>query len=191
MQILVCLILFSTLVFHRERESFGPVINLCMKRLPSKSNRAVPEILTAFAFGMTGLVTGIVFDIAMYLFLRKRRRIASNPKIAMIAWGPLANDNPVPLVSPGTKDLSKSKATVPIKATCLGVVNLFSVTIFQYLAQFRFSHDVLSRFVMLVVFGLYLAFHMPLVIWLTVKSNSKKKVSKPIIAPPRGLQFHE
>ena len=108
------------------------------------------------------------------------------PQIAMVAWAPQQSL----LVSANHNDYSKR--TIPIQATCLGVVNLILLAAVGYISTFHFSSSIgIENFFFQNYVNIYVATHMPLVLLLTVKSNEKKKTSPQIINPPLGLQFHE
>ncbi len=160
--------------------SFGPVLQSCHEaKNPSTSPTVIIGPVLCLLTGASGLAIGIIFDIGMYKFLKRRQTVIC-PAIAMVAWGP-------PIVSGGSKD--KMKATVPIKATTLGVINLCIIFIINYFIVFHFSNADYGRYAFRTCLGLYAMAHMPLILFLTVKSNKSKGASN--VHPPHGLQFHE
>ncbi len=210
LQVFLCSIMFSTVYFYQS--PFGPVISTCLIQNnkttvpdPDPDPPGLPIFLgpmLVFATGALGLIIDIVFDSAMFMFLRKRKQSLVQPQIAMIAWGPRDNpeplsmsdteNNPIPFVSLGTKDLKASKATVPIKATCLGLAYLVIVGIVIYFVVFRFGQDIAGRYLFRLCMAGFISCHIPLVLLLTVKSNRKKDSKRRnAVAPPSGLQFHE
>ena len=137
------------------------------------------------AVGMSGLMTGIVFDIGMFRFLKKRQDLV-HPQVAMVAWAP----QQPPLVSPG-QEKDYSNRTVPIQATCLGLVCLLVQICIGYLVTFHLGSIILAKSVFQNPLNIFVAIHMPLVLLLTVKSNIKKKPKQQHVIPPIGLQFHD
>ena len=97
---------------------------------------------------------------------------------------------PQPLVAHSSND-SHSKSTVPVKATCLGIVNLAFVVVIFYLLTMGFGQVASLHFGMAL--GTFcVVIQMPLVLLLTVKSNQKKREkASSVIGPPKGLRIHE
>ena len=160
---------------------FGPFIQICMRRR-TDHNRIAFGPATFMFLSMASLMIGLCYDIKMYRFLKQRKKHVQ-PGVAMIAWKP-----DVPTVSYGSN--SSLKATVPIKATCLGAVNLMVClpTLLVFVKGFKLISVTLSIF---QVSGmLIVTCHMPLILLLTVKSNAKK-ASPPLVQPPVELQFHD
>ena len=178
-ELFVCSVLAGYTLYFQT--SFGPSVNTCTNdednRLTESSGFWSVSIL---AFGISGLMIGMVYDIKMYLFLRMRRK-QIQPEIAMIPW----KQDAIPAVSFGSK--SNFKATVPIKATCLGAINIIFLLPIMYLLvnQFEFGISVMKIIALLIT-----TFHMPLILLMTVKSNSKKANAQQV-QPPAELQFHE
>ena len=166
---------------------FGPFTLQCVdpNTVLDTSVKDFAGPLAIVAFGGMGLLVGIIFDIAMFRFLKKRQEMIQ-PQIAMVAWAP---QQPL-LVSPGQYDYSKR--TIPIQATCLGVVNLILLFILSYTSTFHFfSLTGFGEFILQNHVNIYVAMHMPLLLLLTVKSNEMKKPSQAQVSPPLGLQFHD
>ncbi len=178
-QVLLCLTMIITvLVFNA---SFGPVLNTCMDHDSGHVTLIGPAMILSIS--ISGLSIGLVFDTLMYRFVKQKRNASVQPQLAMIAWGP-------PLVSHGPKD--KMKVTIPIQATCLGIVNLLIILTSVHFAVFYFANAGIGQYVLRGCVGVYNMIHMPLVLLLTIKSNNKKKTAgQSGISPPQELQFHE
>ena len=104
-----------------------------------------------------------------------------HPQVAMVAWGQ------PPLVS--STENHYNKMTIPIQATCLGVLNFFfqiCLTSANSFSILKFARHYFQYHVIL-----YLAMHMPRVLLLTVKSNEPSKKSPQHASAPIGLQFHD
>ncbi len=179
-ELLVCSIFSGFTLYFKS--SFGPGVNTCYnsndKTIATASGFGSAIIM---AFGVSGLVIGMIFDIKMYLFLKRRRQQVHSGGVAMISW----KQEVVPKISYGAK--SNFKGTVPIKATALGAVNIVLLLPIMFLMV---NQSEISIPIMKIMSLLIINFHMPLILLLTVKSNSKKAVP-PQVVPPAELQFHE
>ncbi len=92
----------------------------------------------------------------------------------------------------GTNNAASNKATVPIRATALGIVNVMVIMNLLIILNFGLgSGEFLTYFLIICALAITVV-HMPLVLLLTVKSN-EKKMSEPgpisTLVPPSGLQF--
>ncbi len=156
-QATLCLVMFG--IAFGFNASFGPVLQTCLaKEISQEVQKLLIGPALTLVIGSISLVLGIVYDIAMYRFL-KRRNSAAHPHIAMVAWEP-------PLVSAGPND--KMKATVPIKATALGCVNLCIICLVIYFVVFHFSASEFGQYAFRTCLGLYAIAQMPLILFLTV-----------------------
>ncbi len=164
-----------------NNQPFGPVLEACYTPDKESQDHVSFGPLVVLVTNIAALTIGILYDLAMLRFLRQRRQVT--PALAMVAWGQ------PPLVAPGSNDNS-SKATVPIQATCLGIVNLCVVTVYFYVFVLSLgSIEDMTYFMLSAGIGI-LVVHMPLVLLLTVKSN-EKRIAKSFIVPPNQLQFHD
>ncbi len=188
----ICSVMLVAVLYFEA--SFGPVVDVCYDGAESRPTFGAT---IALSIGLTGLVIGIIFDIAMYRFL-KRRQSNTQPEMpmAMIAWEP---EVPMVTCGPSTSGQS-SKATVPIKATCLGAVNLVIVVVMLFvLHNLNMDSKSLPVPIALKIGAMIVVIvHMPLVLVLTVKSHQNPK-HVPVkinnrefkVIPPSTLQFHE
>ena len=179
--LLVFLAMFVPPFFFSQ--PFGPVIEACYKPSDNLSDDLIFGPAFALFTSGFGMVVGIVFDLKMACFL-KHRQTSVQPAIALVSW----DQHQPPLVSPGSNDNSY-KLTIPIQATCLGIVNLCFLTAFvcaflfglgkaEYVTYFLHSGGVFC-----------IVIHMPLVLLLTVKTN-QKRMSQPK-APGPVLQLNQ
>ena len=188
--ITLCLIMLWT-VYHLE-VPFGPSIVICSNAdnrsesgMAISEDQSFPGALLIFSIEIPCLVMGIIFDIGMYRFLKKRKA-SVQPQVAMIAWG----SNEPPLVSPGSKDSFNS--TIPIQATCLGTFSMILACLTTLAIIFQFDYQIKMHVVFSSSIVAYDVMHMPLVLFLTVKSNEKKARNHSTnILPPQGLHFHD
>ncbi len=117
---------------------FGPLVQLCYKHPESlKTGLPFPPLLFLLTATFSTVI-GIVFDIAMFRFLKERRQKVS-PQIAMVSWDHHQIQQP-PLVSYGPNE-KILRAMVPIKATCLGLVNLVIILLILYIGHFGLDSD--------------------------------------------------
>ncbi len=186
LQCLVCASMFYSI--YNPSIPFGPVVESCYRQ-PDQFNGTLPwPPLLSFFISVCSLTIGIVFDIAMLNFLRKRRQ-RIQPKVAMISW----NNHNVrpPLVSLGPNDKSHN-STIPIQATCLGVVNMCFILVLLYFGTLGLDQKRNRLYYASAAAAVCNVIHMPLVLLLTVKSNNKKSKKRNLLTlPPTGLQFHE
>ncbi len=183
LELTVCLAMFIPTYFYSV--PFGHITAACYHSVNGYPNfipigPAITIILMVLA-----LTTGIVFDLKMLFFLRSRQSV--KPEIAMVSWN---RRHQPPLISHGKNDQS-SKLTIPIQATCLGVVNLSVILVFGFIANSGFFLGEYTVYFLLSLATTCLAVHMPLVLLLTVKSNENKVTKTLVVAPPARLQFHE
>ena len=183
--LLECLVVLGMFVpTFLYQEPFGPVLEACYKSTKTSSNKLHFGPPFALVTAVFALVIGIGYDLAMLRFLKQRRSI--KPVLELVSWN---QHHQPPIVSQGSNDKS-SKGTVPIQATCLGVVNLCVVLVYFYVLVFGMGQEEYLTYFMLSGGIGCLIVHMPLVLLLTVKSNEKKH-SRMIVAPPTELQFHD
>ncbi len=162
---------------------FGPIIKTCYERNGGDTSTKDPPggaLLTVVC--AASLMVGLFYDIRMYRFLKQRKKRVQ-PGIAMIAW-----KQEVPAVSLGTN--ASYKATVPIKATCLGAINLLIIMPVLFTLVKGFELTSASPFILRIIALIIVNVHLPLILLLTVKTNSKK-VTPQLVQPPAELQFHE
>ncbi len=178
--------------------SFGPVIEVCY-RSKADADQPVFGATLSGIFAVAGLVIGVAFDMAMFNFMlnRKKQRKIVQPRLAMIAWrgtpAPEQNDDPpIPMVSYNNKDKqTMSKATVPIKATCLGTFNAIAVLFALFILSNRLQLESAGLYFLKISAMSVNVLLMPLVLLLTVKSNTKKGHRHQQVHPPRNLQYHD
>ncbi len=180
----VCFVMFCTTCIVKE--PFGPAINVCYKAKikDENENELFVGPLVVLCVMVFALVIGIVYDLAMLRFLRNRRR-PTNPEIALI---PLHNQPP--LISPGSNDSDSAKVTIPIQATAFGVVNLCIMSVFTYVLVFGLGQKENQSYFLQIAGTLCVCSHMPLVLFLTVKSN-EKKIPRPVVIRTNTLHFHD
>ncbi len=183
--------LFGTTIYKNE---FGPVVDVCYRDILS-DDYTPSKLIPASSFLLISMSTSITigFELAMYRFIKKRRQQVQ-PEVALVSWnGNGQEDFQPPRVSYGSKD-PYAKVLVPMKATCLGLVSLLMCVIVMLIVLFGFGleNDVEFRVYFLHILAM-LGFitDMPLILWLTVKSNEKKVSKGPVVKPPMELQFHE
>ncbi len=176
-EIILCTI-FGIYTFYFN-VPFGPAIEVCFKNSNASTMTSIGPVIVN-SIGVTGLVIGVVYDIKMYRFLKQRKKQVQ-PGIAMVAW-----KQEVPAVSYGSN--SSLRATVPIQATCLGAVNLVVWMPITFILIKGFNMKSILPYIVKILVFVIVAFHMPMILLLTVKSNSKKPQS---VQPPAELQFHE
>ena len=72
--------------------SFGPAVGACVgPGTDVESQKLGPKISTAI--GMLSLITGVVFDCAMWKFLKDRRK-KLQPAVALVHWAKTASTTP-------------------------------------------------------------------------------------------------
>ena len=188
MALLVSMVFVVTAFVYRL--SFGPVIDICYNPNYNESNETNqshslvgPKLPLAVAGAC--LTIGVIFDVQMFRFIKKKRK-EIQPSVAMMTW----KHSQPPMVSLSQKDTNASKATIPIQATALGVVNLGVIVLLFIMVQgFGLGKD--SPYFIAVVGLLVLVTHMPLILLFTVKSHVKQQQqTNKKICPPSGLQFH-
>ncbi len=187
LEVSVCIVMFYFTYFRQV--PFGPVVEVCYK-FPEDFNKGgtpAPPIISLLV-AISSLVIGIVFDIAMFRFLRKRRQ-QTKPNNATASGNSIGQP---PLVTYGSNDAS-SKASIPIQATCLGVVNLVIMLLLLYLLTIGLDQKEIGLYCIYAAGLTCNSIHMPLVLFLTVKSKDKKYIKSSIPTHPSsgGLQFHE
>ncbi len=177
--------------------SFSPVIDACY----NNEIHIVSGSFVSLGIGVTCLSVGIFYDVAMYRFLKKRYGQVNN-MVAMVAWKQPPNDQgqdqqeavsenqqQAPFISWGAKDYT-SKATIPIKATLLGMVNLVILLVLIYIFANGFGYPTWTSFFLQTTAMVSVTLHMPFVLLFAIKSNEKTS-AKLNVSPPEGLQFHE
>ncbi len=173
--------------------SFGPVVDICYKRIDSPDYKPSPKAaIPAFMVAAIASQVGIGFDLAMYRFIRKRR-VMVKPEVAMVSWNVNDIDHQPQFVSSGSND-PYAKALVPIKATCLGFASLCATGLLFVIVLYGLSleEDLAFRAYFLHDVGIVGSMiHMPLILWLTVKSKHGNSSRVKRIQPPQGLQFHD
>ena len=168
------------------RASFGPVVDVCYNKDHSDNILLVGPVFAA-TIAVTGIITGIIFDIAMLWFLRKRQAVVQ-PAVAMISWDLV---EPRPLADNGLDD-ENEKAMIPIRATCLNIVYLVFVILILSILVLGFGQDDFTEYLVLSSCSFGCAIHTPLVLRLTVKSNAEdQEGDQQAVVPPQELQFYD
>jgi hypothetical protein len=103
----------------------------------------------------------------------------------MVAWS-------VPVKTSSQKSEDYLKDTVPVISSTLSFSSFLLFGLVQILNH-QITDQVSTRIEIVAGFvSLRLAFHLPMVLGFTMKSQDKKKNNKrPKPCPPRGLQYHE
>ncbi len=113
----LCTIMF--IAVHWYKSSFGPVVDICFN--PDYS-QAGPQIWLGPAFALTsgvvGLIIGIIYDLAMFRFLQKRRKNMINPSFNMAQWK--AERSSPPLISQSIYCCSCSLPAA-VQLSCAGI----------------------------------------------------------------------
>ncbi len=155
--VLILCLTFASYVFYFQAP-FGPAVDVCFKTSVTKGRPVFgPAIITSI--GIAGLLIGILYDIKMYHFLKQRKKLVQ-PGIAMIAW-----KQEVPAMSIGPN--ASLKATVPIKATCLGALNLMVFLPILYILINEFQLGPYLPYIMKITALIIATVHMPLILLLT------------------------
>ena len=152
----------------------SPIVATCLNQLMERPPFPAAFVLSHIA---TSLVVVIIYEYKMVKLIRNRSSCV-HPKMA-----------PWTLSRPSNQDL---KATIPVRATFLGSSNLILVIVCFILMNI-FSGDLAASSslikIMTLIISLRHACNMPIVLFLTIKSNEKRHFIPPEL--PSGLQFYE
>ncbi len=159
------------------------IFNTCLGNPGFKAN----NLNIGLSFGFFLIIffgIGLIHDYAMIKFIKKRKSLVK-PEVQLVAWGEV----PQP---PFVSGLDYTRSTVPIKATCLGIVNIIIILAFNLLSTLAFERRSFAYLYGHIV-RLHLFVQLPPTLMLTVKSNKKANPDNHglKITPPRGLQFYE
>ena len=116
------------------------------------------------------MALGLYCDICLYAFLKSRN--ASPRESKLVPW---------------KSDTKKEDLTIPVRATCLGIVSFVIILAISAVAIKYLNDQSHTNGILVISTALWAIFLLPMLIFLTVKKQNQKVN----VQPPKHLHFHD